>query len=233
MGNYKHILMEERLLVELEEKIMKKIMKVVWGFIVFILMAGLSGCSSSNEEKIETRTDYYISLAEDVETSEELYDIISAYSADEEKQESFKAQLALLGNDTVQLSLLASEDLSPELMVSIFQNHKWANINHAGIRAFLIGKISCMNELTPIQEMEIAEIGEETYQAGLLAKPDVSCYTLCYLLSKDTTKLNLEYYVYREWIYLQVFERCWTCEEKIELLNTGNRTVREVLKEAE
>lgn len=209
---------------------MKKIEKCIFGFIVFILMSALSACGKA-EEKIETRDDYYMSLAKDVENAEELYNLISEYGGDVDEQESFKAQLALLeGNDTVQMALLASEDLTPELMVSILQNHKWVNIRHAGTRVFLMEKISSMSELTPIQEMKIAEIGEETYQAGLLAKPDVSCDTLCYLLNKDTTKLNLEYYEYQEWIQLQACREDWSQQEKERLLDTGNKNVRRVFR---
>lgn len=228
MGNYKII--TERQLEELEEKIMKRIKDFIMGFIVVVLIAGLSACGKA-EEKIETRADYYISLAKEVEKPEELYNLINEYSDETEKQESFKAQLALLeGNDTIQLALLASEDLTSELMVSILQNHKWVNIRHAGTRAFLMEKISSMSELTPIQEIQIADIGEETYQAGLLAKPDVSCDTLCYLLNKGTTKLNLEYYEYQEWIRLQACREDWTQEEKERLLETGNKNVKKVFR---
>ncbi len=200
---------------------------------LFIMLLILSGCSRT--EEVETREDYYLSLAKDADSYEEVEAIIVEF-ATEGDANNFKQKLALLeGNDVIQEALLVSDELTPRLLMTILEQHKWSNIYYTKRRNLLLETIA-ETQLSPEQEMEIAKLGTEfgieTYQAGLLLKPDVSCKPLSYILTKGTSKLNLEYYKYKEWIKLQAMRDDWELEEKKELLNTGNLTVREALEKS-
>lgn len=201
---------------------MRKIVSII---LVALL---LTACQSSESEKVETREEYYVKLAKDVDSYDRLYEIIEEYSEDADEQQSFikKYLIFIEDNDTVQEAILASEWINPEILFSILENHKWSNIHYTKRRNFLIETIS-KAKLNSDQELDIAKLGVETYQAALLYKPDVSCKALCYILNKETSKLNLKYYDYRELICMHA-SRDWDFEDRIKLINTNNEDIVEV-----
>lgn len=143
----------------------------------------------------------------------------------------FEKWLAVLkGNDTVQKALLVSEDLSPDLLIVMLENPRWKNPHYRELVNVLKIRIRDA-ELTREQEVQIAKIGDETAQLGLLIRSDICCEALCYIADEETTAIrNLEYYEYKSLFYQQG-ARKWTNEEKRVLKNTENKDILKGLKE--
>lgn len=198
--------------------------RIVYVLLAICITLELCGCGQS-EKQVETREEAYLKLAEEVTTYQEVYDLIKSYSGDENEQEEFKERLALLkGNDTVQKALLVSEDLSPELLIVMLENPRWENPHYYELVSDITAKIRDA-QLTPEQEVKIAELDDETAQLGLLARSNICCEALAYIADRKTTAIrNLDYYGYQNPFYEQG-AREWTEEEITILKNTENESI--------
>ncbi len=203
---------------------MKKIVYVLLA--ISITLFTLSGC----EKQVKTRDELYLKLAEKATTYQEVYNLIKSYSEDKNEQEEFNKKLALVkGNDTVQYALLASEDLSPEVLVAIVENPRWENPHYLKVVNTLTNKIKDA-ELTQEQEVKIAKSGYKTAHEGLLLRDNLCCEALCYIADRKTTAINLKYCGYQS-LLCQHGAREWSTEEKIRLTNTKNIDILEGMKE--
>ena len=210
----------------MEEMSMKKMIATMVTVLTIILALG--GCAE--EEKEYSRDGYYLKLAEEAGSADEVYTIIDEYKANNDETELpiFLEELAEV-NDVSQTALICSDEYrNADILIRILKNPKWINMDHYQVREIIRNAI-CQTDLTESEEMEIAKLDERTYHEGLLQRANVSCEALCYVASKDTTALNLDYFGYRDLFTNQVLEREWSVEEKEDLLDTGNSTIEKAL----
>lgn len=114
-----------------------------------------------------------------------------------------QVQIASIDEFVYSKGLLLKTDLSQEGLVEVCKNPGNIILDHQLISLF--AQAMERAELTPEQEVEIAELEKETYNLALLAKSHISPEALV-SVCENYGNMNLEYVGYRE-IYANAFER--------------------------